>query len=354
MADGSVSTNPGWLTTHPSVTAASSSNNSGRTYIQDILLDQYGHITGITTATETVVDTNNYTTGATFNTSDGVVTFTRNDGNTYTVDLDGRYGTSSTDYYTTGATFNTSDGVVTFTRNDGGTYTVDLDGRFLTAHPSVSAATSSNNSGRTYIQDILLDSFGHITGITTATETVVDTNTYVTGATFNTSDGVVTLTKNDGNTVTVDLDGRYLTSFSETDTLATVTARGNTTNTSITVSGLTSNNDVTISGGTLTVYESVSGATVFAVDGTNGRLFAVTDDLSNSLFSVNTISGLPVIEAFADYHVVMGRFNQNDFYLGTTGEIGMGTLPVSGYKLAVSGNIRATSFVKSVLDILQV
>jgi hypothetical protein len=224
---------------------------------------------------------------------------------------------------------------------------------YLTAHPSVSAASSSNNSGRTYIQDILLDSFGHITGITTATETVTDTNTFITGATFNTSDGVVTITKNDGNTVTVDLDGRYqlsgsyLTGYTETDTLATVTARGNTTNQAITVSGVTSYNDVVISGGTLTVYESVSGATVFAVDGTNGRLFAVTDDLSNSLFSVSTISGLPVIEAFADYRIVMGRFNQNDFYLGTTGEIGMGSLPVSGFKLAVTGNVRATSFVKS-------
>jgi len=127
-ADGSVDTNT-YLTAHPAVSAASSSNNSGRTYIQDILLDSFGHITGITTATETVVDT-----------------------------------------YTTGATFNTGNGTVTFTKSDSGTYTVNLDGRYLTAHPAVSAASSSDNSGRTYIQDILLDSFGHITGITTATE----------------------------------------------------------------------------------------------------------------------------------------------------------------------------------------
>ncbi len=48
---------------------------------------------------------------------------------------------------------------------------------YLTAHPTISAASSSDNSGRTYIQDILLDSNGHVTGITTATETVTDTNT---------------------------------------------------------------------------------------------------------------------------------------------------------------------------------
>jgi len=53
----------------------------------------------------------------------------------------------------------------------------DLSGTYLTAHPSISAASSSDNSGRTYIQDITLDSNGHVTGITTATETVTDTNT---------------------------------------------------------------------------------------------------------------------------------------------------------------------------------
>ena len=44
-------------------------------------------------------------------------------------------------------------------------------------HGNTSSQASVNNSGRTYIQDITLDDFGHITGITSATETVVDTNT---------------------------------------------------------------------------------------------------------------------------------------------------------------------------------
>jgi len=38
-------------------TGASTSNNSGRTYIQDITLDAYGHVHGIETATETTVNT---------------------------------------------------------------------------------------------------------------------------------------------------------------------------------------------------------------------------------------------------------------------------------------------------------
>jgi len=36
---------------------------------------------------------------------------------------------------------------------------------YLTAHPNISAASSVNNSGKTYIQDITLDSNGHVTGI---------------------------------------------------------------------------------------------------------------------------------------------------------------------------------------------
>lgn len=42
-------------------------------------------------------------------------------------------------------------------------------------HSDTSSQASSDNSGRTYIQDIILDTYGHITGITTATETVTDT-----------------------------------------------------------------------------------------------------------------------------------------------------------------------------------
>ena len=40
---------------------------------------------------------------------------------------------------------------------------------YLTAHPNISAASSSDNSGQTFIQDITVDSNGHITAIGTAT-----------------------------------------------------------------------------------------------------------------------------------------------------------------------------------------
>jgi len=63
--------------------------------------------------------------------------------------------------------------------------TMDSDNQFTTnqsgneeitiSHADTSSQASVNNSGRTYIQDITLDTFGHITGITSATETVTDT-----------------------------------------------------------------------------------------------------------------------------------------------------------------------------------
>ena len=45
------------------------------------------------------------------------------------------------------------------------------------SHSDTSSQASVNGSGRTYIQDITLDTYGHVTGLATATETVTDTNT---------------------------------------------------------------------------------------------------------------------------------------------------------------------------------
>ena len=76
---------------------------------------------------------------------------------------------------------------------------------------------------------------------------------------------------------------------------------------------------------TLHVYSPTSGENIFNVEGTNGSLFGVTDSLSGTLMSVNTIAGLPVLEVNSDYSVVAGRFNQNDFVITTSGDIGLGT-----------------------------
>lgn len=50
------------------------------------------------------------------------------------------------------------------------------------SHADTSSQASVSNSGRTYIQSITLDDMGHVTGITSATETVTNTDTKVTSA----------------------------------------------------------------------------------------------------------------------------------------------------------------------------
>lgn len=78
--------------------------------------------------------------------------------------------------------------------------------------------------------------------------------------------------------------------------------------------------------GSLNLYGSGStGRTeLFSIDGNNGRLFTVSDDLSDSLFSVNTIAGLPVIEAFANNTVVMGQYGTNALVVSGS-NVGIGT-----------------------------
>jgi hypothetical protein len=122
---------------HADTSSQASVNGSGRTYIQDITLDTYGHVTGLATATETVVNTDTVPNDA---------TITINAGNAMTGGGD----------FTTDQSFNE---------------TITLH------HADTSSQSSVNNSGRTYIQDITLDGYGHVTGISSATETVTDTNT---------------------------------------------------------------------------------------------------------------------------------------------------------------------------------
>ena len=68
---------------------------------------------------------------------------------------------------------------------------------------------------------------------------------------------------------------------------------------------------------------SATTASIFTVTGNNGALFSVTDDLSTSIFSANTISGLPVIEAFSNYCTVLGQYNGHRLVI-TSGSIGGG------------------------------
>ena len=105
---------------------------------------------------------------------------------------------------------------------------------FLTAHPSITEASANlSNSGRTYIQSITLDSNGHVTAVSTGTETVTDTNTFRTvTAGGNTLGSTETLAFTAGTNVTITETGGAVTiNATDTDTVytlpeATATVRG--------------------------------------------------------------------------------------------------------------------------------
>ena len=102
---------------------------------------------------------------------------------------------------------------VTISRNTGTNQII-----FASSHPSIVAALSSINSGRTYIQSITLDEFGHITDIDTATEIVL--NNYVTGISYDASTAIFTLTRDGLSNLTAQFPSTW---FNVTDGVSTLT-----------------------------------------------------------------------------------------------------------------------------------
>jgi len=107
---------------HADTSSASSLTAGSRTYVTGVTLDTFGHVTGLTTGTETVTDT------------------------TYSASGNG----------------------------------LDLAGTAF-SHADTSSLASTSNTGRTYIQNVTVDEFGHLTGVTTATETSGEGTTYTAG-----------------------------------------------------------------------------------------------------------------------------------------------------------------------------
>ncbi len=143
-------------------------------------------------------------------------------------------------------------------------------------------------------------------------------------------------TTNPSNPLHVVSGDNVLATFESTDANATLYLKDSNTSLSSTFKRITNDLAILESGGNvgintttptskLQIIGAASGDSVLKVDGTNGTLFEVVDDLSDSLMSVNDAAGLPVFEVFADNHIVAGRYNQNDFYLNTNGNVGIGT-----------------------------
>ena len=117
--------------------------------------------------------------------------------------------------------------------------TIDVSGQpTLTAEGGSDTLTFVEGSGIT----ITTDSNNNEITI----ESLAGTNDFVDSASFDTNNGELTLTRTDSGTVTVDLDGRYLES--ESDTLDSVTSRGSSTNNDISTGKVTSSGVVESAG----------------------------------------------------------------------------------------------------------
>ena len=259
------------------VTAAS------RTYVTALTFDTYGHVTAVSTAAETVTNTNTtYTTSAVDSSNDAIIRLTGSDSSTEDIKLvagtnvtitpsgDEITFASANDNdidYISGASF--ASGTLTLTGTGNAGASVSLDGRYLTAEAdgfkTISVSGQSDVVADSATDTLTLVGAGGTTISTAAgTDTITITsantndNDFVTGAAFASATGVVTLTVANQSDVTVDLDGRYLTSFTEADTLDTVTGRGASTSNAVTVGDLTVNGDLTVSGAhTITLAEEV-------------------------------------------------------------------------------------------------
>lgn len=108
------------------------------------------------------------------------------------------------------------------------------------SHADTSSQSSVSNSGRTYIQSVTLDGMGHVTGLTSATETVVDTDTTYTfasgtnGFTVTPKGGsaqTITVTPSIANNVTGSGTSGYIAKWNGANTVTNGPAFGSSTTT---------------------------------------------------------------------------------------------------------------------------
>lgn len=254
------------------------------------------------------------------------------------------------------------------------------------AHADTSSVGNVSATARTYVDSVTFDTYGHVTAISTSAETVTDTTydlsleagavirlsdgssndditiagaggatisqsgstltittandndiDYINAASFNSSNGELTLSGLGNAGATVDLDGRYLTSFTESDDYGTIAVSGQT---SVTASSV---------GDTVT-FVGAGGMTI--TTGTDEVTFTSANDNDNDYVdgaTFNSANGELTLSVSSQSDVVVdldGRFltaeaDTLDTVTGrgatTANAVTVGDLTVNG-DLTVSGN----------------
>lgn len=280
-ADGGLNLT-GTVFSHADTSSQATVNNSGGTVIQDVTLDTYGHVTGLTSHALTASDVG-AATSAQGALADSAVQL--NDTPTFgTTTVNGNVVVTGTvDGRDVAADGTKLDGIEAGAKDDqtitagsglsgGGTGNVTL------SHADTSSVSSSDNSGNTFIQDLTFDTYGHVTAVGTGsvsvgngTLTVQGTGALGGSGTFSanqSSDATISISHDDTSSqgsvnnsgatviqdVTLDGYGHVTALGSHTLTLANLGYTGATN-----ANYITNNNQLTNGAGYITSSGSITG-----------------------------------------------------------------------------------------------
>jgi len=361
---GGTATNP--TIAHADTSSVSDLSATSRTYVDSLTFDTYGHVTGYTTSSESVVNSN--TTYDLSLEAGGVIRLAGSDSTNDDITIAGSGGatisqsgstltiTTANDNdidYVNGSSF--SNGTLNLTGVGNAGTSVSLDGRYLLITDEDFGFKTISVSGQS---DVVADATDDTLtlaasgGMTITTDDSTDTITfssandndidYISGASF--SNGTLTLTGVGNAGASVSLDGRYLTE--EADTLDSVTDRGATTTNAITVGDLTVNGDLTVSGShVVTLAEEVR---------VEDSLFVLNHGFTGTPAED---AGLLVERGNATNVAMIWDESADEFVFGTTAEAGAdneltlaGTADVRTGALEVDGILKLDSVANASTD----
>jgi fibronectin-binding autotransporter adhesin len=311
----------------------------------------------VLTITATDTTTNNYVTGA--SQSGGTLTLTRTGLSTLTAT--GFTNATNTQTFTNKSGSNSQwtndEGYITSAGNQGTVTSVatgsGLTGGTITtsgtlSHADTSSQATVNNSGNTYIQDVTLDTFGHVTGLVSSTTTlgglgftgatnanyITNNNQISNGEGYTTNTGTTTasntqtFTNKSGNISQWTNNSGYITSYVDTNNYVT---GGNVTSGTVTltrtglsnVSFAINNSQITNGMGFTTNTGTTTAGNTQTFTGKSGNISQWTND---SGYSTTTGTVTPSsTDTFTNKSGNISQWTNNSGYVTSSGNTTIGT-----------------------------